>query len=120
MWLENIKIKRKARKIKAENRRLKSSNKHLLTQLQSMIDQTIPLVPVEGDPRWSRRITIDELMFERDRLKIKLEAAKLLLKECSEVIQESSTLAKLQAFMQSEEPDADAKNQSQATEIKNA
>lgn len=33
----------------------------LKTHVQSMIDQTTPLVPVPGDPMWSRRITIDEL-----------------------------------------------------------
>lgn len=36
-------------------------NEQLLAQVQSMIDQTTPLVPVQGDPMWSRRITIDEL-----------------------------------------------------------
>lgn len=36
-------------------------NEQLMAQVQSMIDQTTPLVPVQSDPRWSRRITIDEL-----------------------------------------------------------
>lgn len=33
----------------------------LKNHIQSMIDQTTPLVPLEGHPGWSRRITIDEL-----------------------------------------------------------
>jgi len=41
----------------AENERLKN-------HVQSMIDQATPLVPIAGDPGWSRRITIDELQAE--------------------------------------------------------
>lgn len=44
--------------------KLQVDNEALRTQVQSMIDQTEPLVPVPGDPGWSRRITIDELQAE--------------------------------------------------------
>jgi hypothetical protein len=40
---------------------LKAENTKLLCHVQTMIDQTTPLVPVPGDPMWSRRITINEL-----------------------------------------------------------
>lgn len=47
--------------MKAGNIILSEENETLRGHLQSMIDQTTPLVPVPGDPMWSRRITIDEL-----------------------------------------------------------
>lgn len=50
-----------AREVYAENHRL-------LESLQSMIDQTTPLVPIPGDPMWSRRVTIDELKTENELL----------------------------------------------------
>jgi hypothetical protein len=47
--------------IAGQMRALKAENTKLLGRIRSMIDQTTPLVPVPGDPMWSRRITIDEL-----------------------------------------------------------
>lgn len=51
-----------AREVYAENHRL-------LESLQSLIDQTTPLVPIPGDPMWSQRVTIDELMAENESLR---------------------------------------------------
>lgn len=46
-----------------------AENQRLLESLQSMIDQTTPLVPIPGDPMWSRRVKIDELMAENESLR---------------------------------------------------
>lgn len=43
--------------------------RHDREQLQSLIDQTTPLEPVPGDPKWSRRIQLDEVIAERDQLR---------------------------------------------------
>lgn len=56
-----------------ENDQLKAESAQRIRSLQHMIDQTIPLVPVPGDPMWSRRITIDELLSERDQLRAEVE-----------------------------------------------
>jgi archaellum component FlaC len=53
----------------AEVDRLKAENKRLNGTIQHMIDQTIPLVPDENNPMWSRRITIDELQAEVEALR---------------------------------------------------
>lgn len=45
----------------------------LRMQLQHMIDQTTPLEPVPGDPKWSRRIQLDAVIEERDSLRVKRE-----------------------------------------------
>ena len=42
--------------------------------LQHMIDQTTPLEPVPGDPMWSRRIQLDQVIAERDAALAELEA----------------------------------------------
>lgn len=47
--------------------------RHAREQLQSMIDQTTPLEPVPGDPKWSRRIQLDEVIAERDQLRAEVE-----------------------------------------------
>ena len=52
----------------AEVERLTAENEFARSCMQSMIDQTTPLVPVEGDPMWSRRIELDEVIAERDQL----------------------------------------------------
>lgn len=57
----------------AEVIRLKAENEALRNQVQSMIDQTTPLVPVPGEPGWSRRITIDELQAEVEALRTDAE-----------------------------------------------
>lgn len=41
--------------------------------LQHMIDQTTPLEPVPGDPMWSRRIQLDQVIAERDAALAELE-----------------------------------------------
>ena len=41
-------------------------------QIQHMIDQTIPLVPDENNPMWTRRITIDELQSTIARLEARI------------------------------------------------
>lgn len=41
----------------------------LIGHIQSMIDQTTPLEPVPGDPMWSRRIQLDEVIAERYQLR---------------------------------------------------
>lgn len=43
---------------------------------QNIIDQTTPLEPVPGDPRWSKRIELDEVIAERDQLRAELVAIK--------------------------------------------
>lgn len=43
---------------------------------QNIIDQTTPLEPVPGDPRWSKRIELDEVIAERDQLRAELAAIK--------------------------------------------
>lgn len=42
--------------------------------LQGMIDQTTPLEPIPGDPMWSRRIQIDDVIAQRDAVSAELEA----------------------------------------------
>lgn len=49
-------------------REVYAENKRLLESLQSMIDQTTPLVAIPGDPMWSRRVKIDELKTENELL----------------------------------------------------
>lgn len=41
--------------------------------IQRMIDQTTPLVPDPNDPKWSRRIQIDDLMAQVAELKSLLD-----------------------------------------------
>lgn len=53
---------------------LQSTNKRLNETIQRMVDQTIPLVPDESNPMWSRRITIDELQVELAALREELAA----------------------------------------------
>lgn len=45
----------------------------LRKHLQSLIDQTTPLEPEPGNPMWSRRIQLDEVMAERDSLRAECE-----------------------------------------------
>ena len=55
---------------------LQATNKRLTETIQHMIDQTIPLVPDENNPMWSRRITIDELQATIADLQTELVAIK--------------------------------------------
>lgn len=48
--------------------------------IQHMIDQTTPLEPVPGDPMWSRRIQLDQVIAERDAALTELEAYKSQLR----------------------------------------
>lgn len=45
----------------------------LRKHLQNLIDQTAPLEPVPGNPMWSRRIQLDEVIAERDQLRAECE-----------------------------------------------
>lgn len=58
-------------------REVYAENKRLLESLQSMIDQTTPLVAIPGDPMWSRRVKIDELMAENESLRKDAELSNL-------------------------------------------
>lgn len=46
----------------------------LLKHLQNLIDQTTPLEPEPGNPMWSRRIQLDEVIAERDSLRAECDA----------------------------------------------
>ena len=48
---------------------------------QHIIDQTTPLEPVPGDPRWSKRIELDEVIAERDALRLDAERSRMRAKE---------------------------------------
>lgn len=52
---------------------LQAECEKLLKHLQSLIDQTTPLEPEPGNPRWSRRIHLDEVIAERDQLRAECE-----------------------------------------------
>lgn len=45
----------------------------LRKHLQNLIDQTTPLEPDPGNPMWSRRIQLDEVIAERDQLRSECE-----------------------------------------------
>ena len=42
--------------------------KHARTCIQHMIDQTTPLVPDPNNPGWSKRIQLDDVIAQRDKL----------------------------------------------------
>ena len=52
---------------------LQAAYERLRKHLQSLIDQTTPLVPEPGNPMWSRRIQLDEVIAERDSLRAECE-----------------------------------------------
>ena len=52
---------------------LQAAYEKLLKHLQSLIDQTTPLVPEPGNPMWSRRVQLDEVIAERDSLQAECE-----------------------------------------------
>ena len=54
---------------------LQAEYERLRKHLQNLIDQTTPLEPEPGNPMWSRRIQLDEVIAERDSLRA--ECAKL-------------------------------------------
>lgn len=49
---------------------LQADYERLRKHLQNLIDQTTPLEPEPGNPMWSRRIQLDEVMAERDKLRV--------------------------------------------------
>ena len=53
----------------------------LLKHLQNMIDQTTPLEPEPGNPMWSRRIQLDEVIAERDSLRAECEKLRRVVGE---------------------------------------
>ena len=53
--------------------RLQAVHNRLLKHLQHLIDQTTPLEPEPGNPMWSRRIQLDEVIAERDKLRVECE-----------------------------------------------
>jgi len=52
---------------------LQAECEELREHLQNLIDQTTPLEPVPGNPMWSRRIQLDEVVAERDQLRAECE-----------------------------------------------
>ena len=60
---------------------LQAAYERLRKHLQNLIDQTTPLVPEPGNPMWSRRIQLDEVIAERDSLRAECEKLRNLLVE---------------------------------------
>lgn len=52
---------------------LQAECEKLRKHLQNLIDQTTPLEPEPGNPMWSRRIQLDEVIAERDQLRAECE-----------------------------------------------
>lgn len=57
----------------ADYESLQAMFEQLRKHLQSLIDQTTPLEPEPGNPMWSRRIRLDEVIAERDQLRAECE-----------------------------------------------
>jgi len=66
---------------------LQAECEKLRMQLQSMVDQTTPLEPVPGDPKWSRRIQLDDVIAERDRLRAVCEKLRTAMIEAKSYIE---------------------------------
>lgn len=60
---------------------LQAAYERLRKHLQSLIDQTTPLVPEPGNPMWSRRIQLEEAIAERDSLRAEREKLRTCLAE---------------------------------------
>lgn len=58
----------------ADYEALQAECENLRKHLQNLIDQTTPLEPVPGNPMWSRRIQLDEVIAERDQLRDECDA----------------------------------------------
>ena len=56
-----------------ENDQLQAELRQSRDAYQRLIDQTTPLVPDPKDPRWSKRIQLDEVISERDQLRAQIE-----------------------------------------------
>ena len=65
---------------------LQAECEKLRMQLQSMVDQTTPLETVPGDPKWSRRIQLDDVIAERDRLRAVCEKLRTAMIEAKSYI----------------------------------
>lgn len=52
-----------------------------------MIDQTTPLEPVPGDPMWSRRIQLDDVVTEREQLRAEVEELRVLLRKSLPIVE---------------------------------
>lgn len=74
--------------------------------IQRMIDQTTPLVPDPNDPKWSRRIQIDDLMAQVAELKSLLCTARDYV--YSELETRKQALAGYPHKWQAEQSDLDA------------
>lgn len=64
---------------------LQANYGRLLKHLQNLIDQTTPLEPEPGNPMWSRRIQLDEVIAERDSLRAECEKLRTCLAETAGV-----------------------------------
>lgn len=73
---------------------LQADYERLRKHLQNLIDQTTPLEPEPGNPMWSRRIQLDEVIAERDKLR----------DECEELVEALSALRG--CIMETRGPDA--------------
>lgn len=62
---------------------LQAECEKLREHLQNLIDQTTPLEPVPGNPMWSRRIQLDEVIAERDSLRAECEKLVQALMACA-------------------------------------
>ena len=63
---------------------LQAECEKLRKHLQNLIDQTTPLEPEPGNPMWSRRIKLDEVIAERDHLQV----------ECKKLVEALESLIK--------------------------
>lgn len=52
---------------------LQAECEKLREHLQNLIDQATPLEPAPGNPMWSRRIQLDDVIAERDQLRAECE-----------------------------------------------
>src|SRR5690606_23160862 len=60
---------------------LQAECEELREHLQNLIDQTTPLEPVPGNPMWSRRIQLDEVIAERDSLRAECEKLRSIISD---------------------------------------
>lgn len=97
--------------------RLQAECEKLRKHLQNLIDQTTPLEPVPGNPMWSRRIQLDEVIAERDQLRAECEKLRknLVLAgrwvpapdpscKCDDCVADAKLVAAIDAAMEGDKP----------------
>lgn len=66
--------------------------------IQRMIDQTTPLVPDPNDPKWSRRIQIDDLMAQVAELKSLLDDCREIVVDCENYAHDEGSYRRVQRY----------------------